>query len=130
LHAGSLNNIRLATPALLSGPTTRASRSLQGNALEGSLPTSWAAAPSLRVLQLDNNRLNGSLADAALPRGVRQVTLSGNALEGGVSPALAERFPDLRWGQGYYLVGGGAPVQHHHFFLSAWRGGLRAPHAL
>ncbi|KIY98895.1 Receptor protein [Monoraphidium neglectum] len=69
--------------------------SLQGNALEGSLPTSWAAAPSLRVLQLDNNRLNGSLADAALPRGVRQVTLSGNALEGGVSPALAERFPDL-----------------------------------
>jgi hypothetical protein len=98
---------RLATAALgppLPNPHARAGapptvRSLQGNALQGSLPASWAAASSLRVLLLDDNRLNGSLGAAGVPAGVRRLGLRGNAFEGELPPSLSKS-PNLRRGAG------------------------------
>lgn len=64
--------------------------------LEGSLPAAWAAVPALRVLRLDDNRLNGSLAAAALPGRVQELGLRGNALEGGVPQGIKRVAPELR----------------------------------
>lgn len=75
-------------------------RSLQRNALEGSLPPALSGASALRVLQLDDNRLNGSLHLHTLPGAVREVGLRGNALTGGVPAGLDRAAPDLRWGGG------------------------------
>jgi hypothetical protein len=79
-------------------PPPLRSRSLQRNALEGTLPAAWASAPRLQVLQLDDNRLSGALPAAGLPRAAREVGLRGNALEGGVPAGLAAANPALRCG--------------------------------
>lgn len=85
-------------------------RSLSGNALEGTIPATWSGASRLQVLRLDDNRLNGSLAQVALPAGVRELGLRGNALGGEVPTALRQQAPDLRWAM-LCVAGPGGCVQ-------------------
>lgn len=116
-----------ANTALPPPPKRRHFRNLRGNVLVGTLPASWAAAPSLQVLLLDDNRLNGSLPAVGLPAGAREVGLKGNALEGTLPAAIVAAAPSLRQAAGAATRAvAGSPAQPRPCRPFVWKGFLWA----